>query len=60
MKNKAVALVILMVASTLAGCITSDEIEANNRDTRISDLETSQLDLALELAEQRQTNSDLS
>lgn len=60
MKNKAVALVILMIASTLAGCTTSDEIETNNQDTRISDLESAQLDLALELAEQRQTNSDLS
>jgi uncharacterized protein YjbI with pentapeptide repeats len=60
MKNKAVALVILIIASTLAGCTTSDEIETNNQDTRISDLELAQLDLALELAEQRQTNSDLS
>ena len=59
MKNKAVALVILMIASTLAGCTTSNEIEANNQDTRISDLESSQLDLALALSEQEQTNSDL-
>ena len=59
MKNKAVALVVLMIASTLAGCTTSNEIEANNQDTRISDLESSQLDLALALSEQEQTNSDL-
>ena len=59
MKNKEVALVILMIASTLAGCTTSDEIETNNQDTRISDLESSQLDLALAISEQEQTNTDL-
>ncbi len=60
MKSKAVVLVILMIASILAGCTTSDEIEANNQDKRIYDLESSQLDLALALSEQEQTNTDLS
>ena len=59
MKTRAIALVLLMIASTLAGCTGVEEAETRADDERISDLESAQLDLALELAEQRQTNSDL-
>ena len=59
MKTRAIALVLLMIASTLAGCTSVEEAETRADDERISDLESAQLDLALELAEQRQTNSDL-
>jgi uncharacterized protein YjbI with pentapeptide repeats len=48
-----------MIASTLAGCTTVEEADARADDERISDLESAQLDLALELAEQKQINSDL-
>ena len=59
MKTRAIALVLLMIASTLAGCTSVEEAETRADDERFSDLESAQLDLALELAEQRQTNSDL-
>jgi len=48
-----------MIASILAGCTTVEEADARADDERISDLESAQLDLALELAEQKQMNSDL-
>tara|TARA_Y100000022_G_scaffold45359_1_gene38000 strand:+ start:662 stop:1789 length:1128 start_codon:yes stop_codon:yes gene_type:complete len=48
-----------MITSTLAGCTTVEEADARADDERISDLESAQLDLALELAEQKQINSDL-
>ena len=59
MKTRAIALILLMIASTLAGCTTVEEADARADDERISDLESAQLDLALELAEQKQINSDL-
>jgi len=59
MKTRAIALIILMIASILAGCTTVEEADARADDERISDLESAQLDLALELAEQKQMNSDL-
>ena len=52
-------MILLMIASTLAGCTTVEEADARADDERISDLESAQLDLALELAEQKQINSDL-
>jgi len=48
-----------MIASTLAGCTTVEEADARADDERISDLESAQLDLALELADQKLINSDL-
>ncbi len=59
MKTRAIALILLMIASILAGCTTVEEADARADDERISDLESAQLDLALELAEQKQINSDL-
>ena len=59
MKTRAKALILLIIASTLAGCTTVEEADARADDERISDLESAQLDLALELAEQKQINSDL-
>ena len=59
MKTRAIAMILLMIASTLAGCTTVEEADARADDERISDLESAQLDLALELAEQKQINSDL-
>jgi len=59
MKTRAIALILLMIASILAGCTTVEEADARADDERISDLESAQLDLALELAEQKQMNSDL-
>jgi len=52
-------LILLMITSILAGCTTVEEADARADDERISDLESAQLDLALELAEQKQMNSDL-
>ena len=59
MKTRAIALILLMIASILAGCTTVEEADARADDERISELESAQLDLALELAEQKQMNSDL-
>ena len=59
MKTRAIALILIMIASILAGCTTVEEADARADDERISDLESAQLDLALELAEQKQMNSDL-
>ena len=59
MHTKAIALTLLIIASSLAGCTTSDDIETINQDNRITELENKQLDLVLSLAEQEQTNSDL-
>ena len=52
-------MILLIIASTLAGCTTVEEADARADDERISDLESAQLDLALELSEQKQINSDL-
>ena len=59
MKNMASTLVLLFFASSLAGCVTTDEDRSTDQDSRIADLEESQLELTLVLAEQEQTNSDL-
>ena len=59
MRTRAATLALLMIASILAGCTTSGEIE-NDEDTRISDLEASQQELALKILEQEGINSDLS
>ena len=59
MHTKAIALTLLIVASSLAGCTTSDDIETIDQDNRITELENKQLELVLSLAEQEQTNSDL-
>ena len=60
MKNESLILVIMIIASSLAGCTTSDDTGTNEQNTRITDLESSQLNLAHELAEQEQTNDVLS
>ena len=59
MHTKAIALTLLIIASSLAGCTTSDDIETIDQDDRITELENKQLELVLSLAEQEQTNSDL-
>ena len=59
MHTKAIALTLLIIASSLAGCTTSDDIETIDQDNRITELENKQLELVLSLAEQEQTNSDL-
>ena len=59
MHTKAIALILLIIASSLAGCTTSDDIETIDKDNRITELENKQLELVLSLAEQEQTNSDL-
>ena len=59
MHTKAIALTLLIIASSLAGCTTSDDVETIDQDSRITELENKQLELVLSLAEQEQTNSDL-
>ena len=59
MHTKAIALTLLIIASSLAGCTTSDDIETIDQDNRITELENKQLELVLSLAQQEQTNSDL-
>ena len=59
MHTKAIALTLLIITSTLAGCTTSEDIETIDQDNRITELENKQLELVLSLAEQEQTNSDL-
>ena len=59
MHTKAIALTLLIIASSLAGCTTSEDIETIDQDNRITELENKQLELVLSLAEQEQTNSDL-
>ena len=59
MHTKVIALTLLIIASSLAGCTTSDDIETIDQDNRITELENKQLELVLSLAEQEQTNSDL-
>ena len=59
MHTKAIALTLLIIASSLAGCTTSDDIETIDQDNRITELENKQLELVLSLSEQEQTNSDL-
>ena len=59
MHTKAIALTLLIIASSLAGCTTSEDIETIDQDNRITELENKQLELVLSLAEQEQTNSNL-
>ena len=59
MHTKAIALTLLIIASSLAGCTTSEDIETIDHDNRITELENKQLELVLSLAEQEQTNSNL-
>ena len=59
MKNRVTTLILLFMASSLAGCVTTDKDTNTDQDSRIADLEESQLELALVLAEQEQINSDL-
>ena len=59
MQTKAATLALLIIASSLAGCTTSNDAQTINHDSRITELEASQLELTLVLAEQEQTNSDL-
>ena len=44
MKNVASTLVLLFFASSLAGCVTTDEDRSTDQDSRIADLEESQLE----------------
>ena len=59
MKTKAATIILLIITSGIAGCTATDGVESNGHDARMSELEESQLELALALAEQEQTNSDL-
>lgn len=59
MRSRAATLALLMIASILAGCTTSGEIENDEEDSRITDLEVSQQELAVKILEQERTNSDL-
>ena len=45
MHTKAIALTLLIIASSLAGCTTSDDIETIDQDNRITELENKQLEL---------------
>ena len=59
MKNLVVTFVLLFLASSLAGCVTAEPDENTDQDSRIAELEASQQELTIALAEQEQTNSDL-
>ena len=65
MQTRVAALALLLIASSLAGCISSNNALASNdtqttdHDSRIAELEASQQELTIALAEQEQTNSDL-
>ena len=58
MQTKVTALALLLIASSLAGC-TSGDSQTVEHDSRIAELEASQQELTIALAEQEQTNSDL-
>ncbi len=58
MQTKVIALALLLIASSLAGC-TSGDPQTVEHDSRIAELEASQQELTIALAEQEQTNSDL-
>ena len=58
MQTKVTALALLLIASSLAGC-TSGDSQTFDHDSRIAELEASQQELTIALAEQEQTNSDL-
>jgi uncharacterized protein YjbI with pentapeptide repeats len=59
MKTRATVITLLIISFSLAGCITSDTTDISNHDSRIIELESSQLELTLVLVKQEQTNSDL-
>ena len=59
MKNLVVTFVLLFLASSLAGCVTAEPDENTDQDSRIAELESSQQELTIALAEQEQKNSDL-
>ena len=59
MKTRVATLALLLIASSLAGCTTSNDAQTVDHDSRIAELEASQQELIIALAEQEQTNSDL-
>ena len=59
MQTRVATLALLLIASSLAGCTTSNDAQTVDHDSRIAELETSQQELIIALAEQEQTNSDL-
>ena len=59
MQTRVATLALLLIASSLAGCTTSNDAQTVDHDSRIADLEASQQELTIALAEQEQTNSDL-
>ena len=58
MKTRAIALILLMIASTFAGCTTVEEADARADDEEFQ-IWNRHSDLALELAEQKTDNPDL-
>ena len=48
MHTKAIALTLLIIASSLAGCTTSEDIETIDQDNRITELENKQLELGIQ------------
>ncbi len=59
MQTRVATLALLLIASSLAGCTTSNDAQTVDHDSRIAELEASQQELTIALAEQEQTNSDL-
>lgn len=62
MQMKTLGLTLMMLSAALAGCTTGENSGTNDIDlleVKISDLENSQTDLAINNAEQEQTNADL-
>ena len=59
MRTIVATLALLLIASSLAGCTTSNDAQTVDHDSRIAELEASQQELIIALAEQEQTNSDL-
>ena len=59
MQTRVATLALLLIASSLAGCTTSNDSQTVDHDSRIAELEASQQELTIALAEQEQTNSDL-
>lgn len=59
MRTRVATLALLLIASSLAGCTTSNDAQTVDHDSRIAELEASQQELIIALAEQEQTNSDL-
>ena len=59
MQTRVASLALLLIASSLAGCTTSNDAQTIDHDSRIAELEASQQELPIALAEQEQTNSDL-